>query len=82
MKIAAKSAAKSSSTLSSKKAIVEKWLTQSVEEVEDSESSRESQTSIFDDLKTLRDENIKVSTGGCLYAHVLVCLYRYVVDHY
>ena len=47
--------------MSSKKAIVEKWLTQSVEEIEDSESSRESQTSIFDDLKTLRDENIKVN---------------------
>ena len=61
-KIALKpSGEKTNSNLSSKKAIVEKWLTQSVEEIEDSESSRESQTSIFDDLKTLRDENIKVN---------------------
>jgi len=60
-KIALKpSGEKTNSNLSSKKAIVEKWLTQSVEEIEDSESSRESQTSIFDDLKTLRDENIKL----------------------
>jgi len=44
----------------SKNAIVEKWLTQSVEEIDDSESSRDSQTSIYDDLKTLRNENIKV----------------------
>ena len=62
-KIALKpSGEKTNSNLSSKKAIVEKWLTQSVEEIEDSESSRESQTSIFDDLKTLRDENIKVNS--------------------
>ena len=48
------------SASSSKNAIVEKWLTQSMEEVDDSESSRDSQTSIYDDLKSLRNENIKV----------------------
>lgn len=49
-----------SSNVTSKNAIVEKWLTQSIEEIDDSESSRDSQTSIYDDLKTLRNENIKV----------------------
>ena len=60
-----------SKNVTSKNEIVEKWLTQSIDEM-DSEDSRDSQTSVYDDLKTLRNDNIKVNFLFFWYYHLLL----------
>ena len=43
---------------------VESWLSKSIDEFEDQESSVSSIQSVNEDMRILRDENIKVNIGG------------------